>query len=143
MHAVAHLDQMGKPAWIALTVLAFVAFWPLGIAVLVFLMWSGRMGMWSRGCAGRWGGWHDRMHERMGRAPGRWQQPSSGNRAFDEYREETLKRLEDEQREFRDFLDRLRHAKDKAEFDEFMADRRRPRPPEGDDRDGPPPVPQS
>jgi hypothetical protein len=141
MHAAAHLDQMGKPAWIALTVLAFVAFWPLGIAVLVFLMWSGRMGMWSRGCGGRWGGWQDRMQ----RAPGRWhhERGSSGNRAFDDYREETLKRLEDEQREFRDFLDRLRHAKDKAEFDEFMSDRRRPRPPEGDDRQGPPPVPQS
>ena len=54
---------------------------------------------------------------------------SSGNRAFDEYRAETLRRLEEEQREFRDFLDRLRHAKDKAEFDQFMAERRN-RPPE-------------
>ena len=52
--------------------------------------------------------------------------PSSGNRAFDEYRDETLRRLEDEQKDFRDFLERLRHAKDKAEFDQFMADRRRP-----------------
>jgi hypothetical protein len=50
--------------------------------------------------------------------------PSSGNRAFDEYRSETLRRLEDEQKEFHDFLDRLRMAKDKAEFDQFMADRR-------------------
>ena len=33
-------------------------------------------------------------------------------------------RLEEEQREFKEFLDRLRHAKDKAEFDEFMAERR-------------------
>ena len=49
---------------------------------------------------------------------------SSGNRAFDEYRSETLKRLEDEQREFREFLERLRFAKDKTEFDQFMADRR-------------------
>ena len=52
----------------------------------------------------------------------------SGNVAFDEYREETLKRLEEEQHEFKDFLDRLRHAKDKVEFDQFMADRGRPRP---------------
>jgi hypothetical protein len=49
---------------------------------------------------------------------------SSGNRAFDEYREATLKRLEEEQREFRTFLDNLRHAKDRAEFDQFMAQRR-------------------
>ena len=37
---------------------------------------------------------------------------------------ETLRRLEEEQREFRDFLDRLRMAKDKSEFDQFMAERR-------------------
>jgi hypothetical protein len=47
--------------------------------------------------------------------------PSSGNRAFDEYRRETLKRLEEEQKEFMVFLDQLRHARDKAEFDQFMA----------------------
>jgi Protein of unknown function (DUF2852) len=40
---------------------------------------------------------------------------------------ETLRRLEEEQTEFRDFLDRLRHAKDKEEFDQFMA-QHRPRP---------------
>ena len=58
--------------------------------------------------------------------------PSSGNRAFDEYRTETLRRLEDEQREFREFLDRLRVAKDKTEFDAFMAERRnRPSPDTG------------
>jgi hypothetical protein len=61
---------------------------------------------------------------------------SSGNRAFDEYRTETLRRLEEEQREFKEFLDRLRHAKDKAEFDEFMAERgRRPQ--------GPAPQPET
>ncbi len=48
----------------------------------------------------------------------------SGNRAFDEYRAETLRRLEEEEQEFRDFLDRLRFAKDKAEFDEFLNQRR-------------------
>ena len=54
---------------------------------------------------------------------------SSGNRAFDEYREETLKRLEEEQREFREFLERLRLAKDRSEFDQFMTDRKsRPEP---------------
>ena len=49
---------------------------------------------------------------------------ASGNVAFDEYREETLHQLDEEQREFRDFLDKLRAAKDRAEFDQFMADRR-------------------
>jgi hypothetical protein len=50
--------------------------------------------------------------------------PSSGNRAFDEYRADTLRRLEEEQREFKEFLQRLRFAKDRAEFDQFMAERR-------------------
>ena len=48
----------------------------------------------------------------------------SGNHHFDEYREEALRRLEEEANEFRDFLERLRAAKDRAEFDEFMRDRR-------------------
>jgi Protein of unknown function (DUF2852) len=51
---------------------------------------------------------------------------SSGNRAFDEYKAETLKRLAEEQREFLAFLTRLRQARDREEFDRFMADRRSP-----------------
>lgn len=47
----------------------------------------------------------------------------SGNQAFDEYRETTLQRLQDEQQEFEAFLDRLRKAKDKEAFDEFLAER--------------------
>ena len=43
---------------------------------------------------------------------------------FDEYKAETLRRMEEEQKEFGSFLDRLRFAKDKAEFDQFMAERR-------------------
>jgi len=35
-----------------------------------------------------------------------------------------LKRLEEEEREFRAFLDKLRAAKDKSEFEQFMSDRR-------------------
>jgi hypothetical protein len=55
---------------------------------------------------------------------------SSGNAAFDDYRAETLRRLEEEQQEFAAYLERLRRARDKAEFDAFMADRRRPQPPQ-------------
>ena len=55
-----------------------------------------------------------------------WSQPTSGNRAFDEYRAYTLRRLEQEQHEFLDFLARLRGAKDKTEFDQFMTELRAP-----------------
>jgi hypothetical protein len=111
------LDELGKPAWIALMILGFIIWWPLGLAALAFIFWSGRMG--CRAYA------HGREGWRSGK-PGTWWYPhqSSGNRAFDEYRTETLKRLEEEQREFREFLDRLRFAKDKTEFDQFMAERR-------------------
>ena len=48
----------------------------------------------------------------------------SGNQAFDTYRADAISRLEEEGREFQSFLERLRQARDKAEFDAFMADRR-------------------
>ena len=58
---------------------------------------------------------------------------SSGNTAFDAYKAETLRRLEDEQQAFEGFLQRLREAKDKQEFDAFMEDRARAAgPPVGD-----------
>ncbi|MCC6889656.1 MAG: DUF2852 domain-containing protein [Hyphomicrobiales bacterium] len=110
------LDQWGMGAWIALMVVGFVLWWPVGLAVLAYLVWSGRMRCWKR----------DSGHGReAGRNPaGWWGTPSSGNRAFDEYRAETLRRLEEEQREFKEFLERLRFARDKTEFDQFMAERR-------------------
>lgn len=51
---------------------------------------------------------------------------SSGNLAFDEYKEATLRRLDQEQKEFLEFRRRLELAKDKAEFDQFMAERQKP-----------------
>jgi hypothetical protein len=131
MPITAKLDELGKPAWIALMIAGFFIWWPLGLATLAFLIWSGRMGCGYG--ANHWQPKMDRMQRKMdwmrGQFGGGYPGPSSGNRAFDEYRAETLKRLEDEQREFRDFLDRLRMAKDKSEFDQFMAERRnRPNP---------------
>ena len=47
---------------------------------------------------------------------------STGNVAFDEYRNATLKRLEEERQEFTHFLERLSRAKDQEEFDKFMSE---------------------
>ncbi|TAK48394.1 MAG: DUF2852 domain-containing protein [Xanthobacteraceae bacterium] len=122
------------PAWIAILVLGFVFWWPVGLALLFYTLWSRKMGCWSNHGHGPWQGKMERLQDKMDRMRSRFEgqgfgfAPSSGNRAFDEYRAETLRRLEDEQREFRDFLQRLRHAKDKAEFDQFMSERR-PQPP--------------
>jgi hypothetical protein len=134
MTIAAHLDDIGKPAWIGLMIVSFILWWPLGLVVLGYLIGSGRMACWAHGGGERWQRRMERMHERMERMQGaaeRWgggrrYRGTSGNRAFDEYRAETLRRLEEEQREFMEFLDRLRHAKDKVEFDQFMAERGRP-----------------
>ena len=135
MPIAAKLDELGRPAWIALMILSFFFWWPLGLAILAFLIGSGRMACWNHHSMTRWQEKIDRMQEgvdrmrgkfdRMRASSGSWGSPhSSGNRAFDEYRAETLRRLEEEQREFREFLDRLRVAKDKTEFDQFMTERR-------------------
>ena len=114
--AEAKLDEWGKGAWITVMVLGFVFFWPVGLLILGYMLWSGRMG-----CSRKKSAW-------------RKVRRNTGNTAFDEYREETLRRLEDEQTAFEGFLGRLRAAKDKAEFDQFMTERR---------NDGPEPSPVS
>jgi Protein of unknown function (DUF2852) len=139
-------------AAIVLTVLGFIAWWPIGLVLLLIFFGSRHMCWHRRYATGGWnhasGDWSsdqshwqahwqskmehlqskmDRVRSKMERFGGSefWGQPrSSGNRAFDDYRTETLKRLEEEQREFKDFLARLRFAKDRAEFDQFMAERR-------------------
>ena len=156
MPITAKLDEFGKPAWIALIVLGFMAWWPLGLCVLAFTIGSGRMGCGYHGGSGhdRWQHKMERMQRKMdwmrakmggggpaGATGGFWGgAPSSGNHAFDEYRSDTLKRLEEEQREFREFLERLRFAKDKTEFDAFMAERRN-RPPQDSRPETPPQAP--
>ncbi len=107
--AEAWLDARGKGAWIAAMILAFVFIWPVGLALLAYMIWSKRMTCHNR---------HHRSHF------GRRRFNSSGNTVFDAYRDETLKRLEEEQSAFREFLDRLRQAKDQTEFDRFMEDRK-------------------
>ncbi len=142
MPIAAKLDEFGKPAWIVLMILGFFAWWPLGLVILAFMIGSGRMGCWNHHGMSRWQNKMDRMQAKMDRmrsfSGGDWWGPqSSGNRAFDDYRSETLQRLEEEQREFKDFLQRLRFAKDRQEFDQFMTERRN-RPPQET-----PPPPQN
>ena len=105
------LDARGKLAWIGATVLGLVVFWPVGLALLAYTVFGGKL----RGRAGR------------SRSMASTLMGSSGNSAFDAYRDQTIQRLEDEQARFEAFLKRLRDAKDQAEFDAFMAERDRER----------------
>ena len=104
------LDDKGKGAWIAAMVLGFIFFWPVGLALLFYMIWSKKM--YKSSCRSRS---RSRFHSHAMRG--------SGNTAFDSYKADTLRRLEEEQDAFESFLNRLREAKDKAEFDQFMADR--------------------
>ena len=80
------------------------------------------MRRWRRGWAKE-----DENHDEGQAARGAWWSGhplrSSGNRAFDDYKAETLQRLAEEQKAFHAFLERLRHARDQETFDKFMAAR--------------------
>ncbi len=147
---------------LVLTVLGFIWWWPVGLLILGFLIARRRFGWRRHPIYAGDGAMFDRergsdrferkmarVQEKMERLRARMDRvrsrgdwfgaTSSGNRAFDDYRSETLKRLEDEQREFKDFLARLRFAKDRAEFDQFMAEGRQ-RPFEPNSPAAPPPA---
>ncbi|CUH80626.1 hypothetical protein TRM7557_03014 [Tritonibacter multivorans] len=110
--AEAWLDARGKGAWITAMVIGFIFFWPLGLLLLAYMIWSKRM---FSSCARKTRGGSYSSHRSM--------RQSSGNSAFDAYKADTLRRLEQEQSDFEAFLGRLRDAKDKAEFDQFMDER--------------------
>lgn len=113
--AEAWLDEKGKGAWIVAMVLGFIFFWPLGLFLVLYITYTNR---WSKHM---FGSCAHRRHKHHRHAAYR----SSGNSAFDAYKEDTLRRLEDEQDQFESFLQRLRDAKDKTEFDAFMDERAR------------------
>jgi biopolymer transport protein ExbB/TolQ len=119
-----------RPAWtpatIALMVLGFMVFWPLGLAMLAYIIWGERLDGFKAdvnratddfACAFR-------KNRRAMRSTG------SGNAAFDEWRDTELSRLDEERkkldemrREFDQHMRDLRMARDREEFDRFMANR--------------------
>lgn len=134
MNTTALIRPAWTPATIALMVLGFVVFWPLGLAMLAYIIWGDRLDGFKRdvnkatdgifaGC--RRGA--DKAH-RWGHSSAR-----TGNVAFDDWRDKELERLAEERRkldealaEFDDYARELRRAKDQEEFDRFMAARNKP-----------------
>ena len=120
-------------------VLGFIVFWPIGLAILGYKFWQSRYGgpdlqtlatnKWEDARAmmatnSSWGCGSMRRASRFYAA--------SGNAAFDEWRTAELARLDEErrkldeaQREFAEYVDAIRRAKDREEFERFMAERRR------------------
>jgi hypothetical protein len=132
-----------KPVEIIAMVLGFIVYWPIGLGILVWKLWQKKSGYegdivsfgrekwekannWSFACgSGRWGS-RARAWGGSGFGMG-----STGNRAFDDWRAAELARLEEErqklveaEREFGEFIENLRRARDREEFDRFMNDRR-------------------
>jgi hypothetical protein len=145
MNTTALIRPAWTPATIALMVIGFMVFWPLGLAMLAYIIWGDRLDGFKRdvnratdgifaGCrrgsdkAARWGkGAHAR----------------TGNVAFDDWREKELERIEEERRkldetlaEFDEYLRELRRAKDQEEFDRFMAKHNKPTAPTTTKRGG-------
>jgi hypothetical protein len=129
-----------KPQWgplsIALMVLGFVVWWPLGLAMLAYILWGEVFG----GSAEKAEGWINRQktwcRDHRSGYPRRWGAASSGNAAFDDYRAEQLRRLDEERKRldeevhaFHEHMRNLRMARDREEFDRFMRER-------GEDRAG-------
>ena len=112
---------------IGLMIIGFIVFWPLGLAMLAWIIWGDRM-------KSAWAQHKPQVAENL-RSAG-FTRPDfgrTGNTAFDEYRERELKRLEEERasiekmrEDFDAFLRTLRKAKDQEEFDRFMSDHKRP-----------------
>jgi hypothetical protein len=132
---------MSRKPWsvweVAAMVGGFIVYWPLGLLAL-FLKWKNSE-MWPGASEQKapWSGFKMPRFADFGGWPKReaYGYGSSGNAAFDDYRRETLARLDEERRKldeegraFREFVDKLRRAKDQEEFDRFMGERRRTTP---------------
>ena len=120
-----------SPWEVGAMVAGFVVFWPLGLLAL-FLKWkNGEMWNGSSTSSAPWAGFKKPDFAAwQGHSP-RYGFAGSGNAAFDDYKREQMKRLdeerrklEEEQKAFRDFVEKVRRAKDQDEFDRFMAERR-------------------
>ncbi len=138
-----------RPIEIVAMVLGFIVFWPIGLTILGMKIWQKKSGyagnlgefaqekvrskfdhlksegkMWS--CGNR----SDRSARGFASA-GFGGARSTGNTAFDDWRSAELGRLEEErrkleaaEREFADYIEGLRRAKDREEFDRFMNHRK-------------------
>ncbi len=104
----AFAKDIGRPVWLAMMVIGFVWFWPLGLAILAYMVWSGQLGLGGSGAGPLW-------------SFGFW---SSGNAAFDKHMADARAQLEQERADFKTFIENKLSEKDQAEFAEFSAKRK-------------------
>ena len=104
------IDNEGTSGWFTLTVVAFWIAWPCGAAVVAFLAFSGRLNLWWNErsfTVGRWSNARDTY------PPSAWGgfTPSRA-RANDNRGNCRMPETEQEHREFRLYLERLRGTRD-------------------------------
>lgn len=116
------------PATIALMVLGFVVFWPLGLAMLAYILFGDRLKSFKRDANETVDGAFSSF--KRGRRGYCRPQFRTGNVAFDDWRDAELARLDEERRkldemreQFDEYVRELRRAKDQEEFDRFMRER--------------------
>lgn len=118
-----------RPAWtpvtIAMMIIGFMIFWPLGLAMLAYILWGDRLDEFKANVNRKTDGFSKSWSRDCGSF--RKRHDGTGNVAFDEWREAEIERLREERRkleemraEFDEHLRELRRAKDKEEFDAFM-----------------------
>jgi len=123
-----------RPAWtpatIALMVLGFVFFWPLGLAMLAYIIWGDRLGDFKRQVDEKTDSMFGSFRN-CGKSESFGFGGTTGNAAFDDWRREELDRLAEERRkleearaDFEAYAQELRRARDKEEFERFMNERR-------------------
>ncbi|MCK9551056.1 DUF2852 domain-containing protein [Aquamicrobium sp.] len=131
MNTTALIRPAWTPATIALMVIGFMVFWPLGLAMLAYIIWGDRLEGFKKDVNRATDGIFAGCRRGADKAQG-WGRTRTGNVAFDDWREKELSRLDEERRkldemlsEFDDYARELRRAKDQDEFDRFMANRNR------------------
>ncbi|MBO1024699.1 DUF2852 domain-containing protein [Ochrobactrum sp. SD129] len=123
-----------RPAWtpaiIALMVLGFIFFWPLGLAMLAYIIWGDRLGDFKRQVNEKTDSMFGSFRN-CGKSESFGFGGTTGNAAFDDWRREELDRLAEERRkleearaDFEAYAQELRRARDKEEFERFMNERR-------------------
>ena len=117
------LQRGWSPLNVVLMIAGFIIFWPLGLAMIAWIVWGDEIGTMFNDARAQFRG-AARSVPFSAAASGR-----TGNLAFDEYRTAELKRLAEERRkleemraEFEGFVAELHRAKDQQEFKRFMAD---------------------
>jgi hypothetical protein len=97
-------------------VLGFIVFWPIGLGVLGYKLWQKKMGGPDLQSVAE-SGWNYARNT-MSSAFDNWKAAEVARL------EEERRKLEDAHREFAEFVENVRRAKDREEFERFMNERR-------------------